>query len=171
MRLLFELDKRDYDPNGSVYARPSVRAIIIRGGKLGMVHSLRYNYIKFPGGGIERGEDMQTALAREVLEETGCIVLPDTVRPYGYVHRIEHGNTEEVFIQDNYYFFCDVAQETTMQKLDDYEAYEHFTFKWVTPRQIFNINRACREGKVQRMVERDTQVTRMLISEGLLPQE
>jgi 8-oxo-dGTP pyrophosphatase MutT (NUDIX family) len=28
----------------------------------------------FPGGGVERGEEIETAIAREVLEETGVII-------------------------------------------------------------------------------------------------
>ena len=31
MKNLFEMDKKDYNPNGKVYARPSVRAVIVRG--------------------------------------------------------------------------------------------------------------------------------------------
>ncbi|WP_045837348.1 NUDIX domain-containing protein [Hyphomicrobium sp. 99] len=29
----------------------------------------------FPGGGVERGEEIETAITREVLEETGVIIL------------------------------------------------------------------------------------------------
>ena len=32
MRLLFEIDTKDYDPNGKAFVRPSVRGIIIRDG-------------------------------------------------------------------------------------------------------------------------------------------
>lgn len=71
MRILFEMDKKDYIPNGSVFSRPSARAIIIIDGKIAMVYSKKYNYYKFPGGGIEDTESMKEALIREVLEETG----------------------------------------------------------------------------------------------------
>ena len=37
MRLLFNLDKKDYREGGSVGVRPSVRGIIVRGGKIAMV--------------------------------------------------------------------------------------------------------------------------------------
>ena len=37
MRILFEMDKKDYVPNGSVFSRPSARAIIIKDGKIAMV--------------------------------------------------------------------------------------------------------------------------------------
>ncbi len=51
MRILFEMDKKDYVPNGSVFSRPSARAIIIKDGKIAMVYSKKYNYYKFPVGG------------------------------------------------------------------------------------------------------------------------
>lgn len=50
MRTLFEMDKKNYDSSGKVFYRPSVRSIIIRGGRVAMVHSLMYDYYKFPGG-------------------------------------------------------------------------------------------------------------------------
>ena len=82
MRLLFDMDKKDYDPDGTKFFRPSVRGIIVRGGKLALVHSLKYDYYKFPGGGIDDGETHTATLVREVREETGLNVLPESVREY-----------------------------------------------------------------------------------------
>ena len=45
-------------------------------------------YYKFPGGGIERGEDPVEAMIRETREESGMIVIPETITEYGYVHRV-----------------------------------------------------------------------------------
>lgn len=80
MRILFEMDKKDYVPNVSVFSRPSARAIIIKDRKIAMVYSKKYNYYKFPGGGIENGECMEDALIREVLEETGKLCWMLSVR-------------------------------------------------------------------------------------------
>ena len=44
MRLLFEIDKKDYKKDGSIFSRPSVRAIVIKGDKIAVVHSKKYNY-------------------------------------------------------------------------------------------------------------------------------
>ena len=43
MRLLFEIDTKDYDPNGKAFVRPSVRGIIIQDGKVAMVHSQKFD--------------------------------------------------------------------------------------------------------------------------------
>lgn len=89
MRTLFEMDKKNYDSSGKVFYRPSVRSIIIRGGRVAMVHSLMYDYYKFPGGGIESGETRHQALIRETAEESGLCVVPDSIQAYGCVRRIE----------------------------------------------------------------------------------
>ena len=44
MRILFEMDKKDYVPDGSVFSRPSARAVIIKDGKIAMVYSMNGSY-------------------------------------------------------------------------------------------------------------------------------
>lgn len=167
MRLLFELDTKDYDRTGTALVRPSVRGIIIRGGTIGMVHSLKYDYYKFPGGGIEQGESHTDALIREVAEEAGLSVIPGTIREYGYVHRIQKGEKEAVFIQDNYYYLCEAEAELRPQRLDDYEADEQFTLEFVNPMQAIAANRENDHGPKNRvMIEREALVLELLIREG-----
>ena len=166
MRLLFEMDRKDYDPKGKAFARPSVRGIIFRDGKIAMVHSLKYDYYKFPGGGIEEGESLTQALAREVAEESGLQVIPKSIREYGLVHRAQKGDREDIFIQDNYYFLCEAQQEVQAQQLDDYEAEEHFTLEFVDPEQAIFINRYVDHGPIdQTMLEREARVLELLKDE------
>lgn len=132
MQILFDLDKKDYKEGGKVFSRHSARGIVIRGEKLLLVYSKKYDYYKFPGGGIEKGEDNETALIREVLEETGYKVIPDSIREYGLVPRKQRDAwyPDAVFVQNNYYYFCDVEDEVANTNLDDYEAEEGFTAVW-----------------------------------------
>ena len=62
MRLLFELDYNNYKENGTIRKRPFARAIIIKDNRLAMVYSKKYDYYKFPGGGIEESESNLEAL-------------------------------------------------------------------------------------------------------------
>ena len=89
MRLLFKMDKKDYDKCTHSFVRNSARSIMIKGKKIAMIHSIKYDYYKFPGGGIKDGENPVDAMIRETREESGLVVLPDTVKEYGYVHRIQ----------------------------------------------------------------------------------
>ena len=90
-------------------------------------------------GGVEPGESDVDALIRETAEEAGLTVVPDSIREYGYVHRIQKSTAEkdEYFIQDNYYYICDVEEGVRPQKLGDYESEEHFTLEYVTGLSLF----------------------------------
>ena len=169
MRLLFEIDLKNYDKTGKAFKRPSARAIIIKDNKIYMVHSLVYDYYKFPGGGIEKQESNIDALIRETAEEAGLIVIKDSIKEYGFVHRIQKAKDEgySMFIQDNYYYLCDVEDEIINQKLDDYEDFENFTLELVEPRIALNANRNSDHGpKNKDMIEREAKVLEILISEG-----
>ena len=169
MRLLFEIDLKNYDKNGKVFKRPSARAIIIKNNKIYMVHSLLYDYYKFPGGGIEKQESNLDALVRETAEEAGLIVIKESIKEYGYVHRIQKAKDEgySMFVQDNYYYLCDVEDKTIDQKLDDYEDYEKFTLELVDPMVAIHANRNVDHGpKKKEMVEREAKVLDILINEG-----
>ena len=171
MRLLFEIDLKNYDKNGKAFVRPSARAIIIKDNKIYMVHSLLYDYYKFPGGGIEKNESNIAALIRETAEEAGLKVIEDSIEEYGYVHRIQKSDHKDVsmFIQDNYYYLCDVENNRINQKLDDYEDFEKFTLELVDPRIAIDINRNKNHGpKDQTMLEREAMVLELLIEEGYL---
>lgn len=169
MRSLFEIDTKDYDINGTTVSRPSARGIIIKDGKLAMIHSIKYDYYKFPGGGIEKNEQKESALIREVLEETGLDVIPQTIKEYGMVHRIQKGDYEDVFIQDNYYYLCDVEDNVHEQKLDDYEKEEKFTLEYVSPKQVIDANKACKNKEAdQIMLERECKVIGILTQEGYI---
>ena len=169
MRLLFELDTKDYDINGVGFVRHSARCIHIKNGLVAMVHSIKYDYYKFPGGGIEQNESKEKAMIRETQEEAGLIVVAESIREYGYVHRIQKSDYDDAkyFVQDNYYFICDVEENIKPQILDDYEADEEFTLEYVTPDKAIWVNRNVNHGTTdQIMLERDARVLELLKAEG-----
>ena len=171
MRELFVLDKKNYNPNGSVGRRPSVRGIIIRNGKIAMMHSRKYNYYKLPGGGIEPEETLEDTLIREVREESGLIVKPETIKEFGYVRRIEKGRYEDIFIQDNYYFLCETESTVMEQQLDDYEAEEEFTLEFVSIIDAISVNESANHFEKENivtfrgMIDRENKVLRLLLAE------
>ncbi len=171
MRLLFEMDKKDYGGCTQTFQRDSARSIIIRDGKIVMIHSRKYDYYKFPGGGIENGEDPIEAMIRETQEEAGLTVIPETVKEYGYVHRIQRSDKDpsECFVQDNYYYLCDAADGLVSQDLDEYEKKESYQLEYIEPSLAIEKNRSVKDSPYNRMMfEREARVLEMLISEGLV---
>ena len=169
MRLLFEMDKKDYGECTHSFIRNSARSIIIKNKRVAMIHSMKYDYYKFPGGGIENGESPVEAMIRETREEAGLLVKPDTVREYGYVHRIQRsaGDKTERFVQDNYYYLCEAAEEIRPQELDGYEAQEAYTLEYVEPHAAIWKNRHVGQSPYDSlMFEREARVLEVLIAEG-----
>ena len=102
MRRLFEVDLKDYEGCSKVFRRPSARAIIFMDDKIALVYAANEKYYKFPGGGIHDDEDKKKALAREVKEEVGLVVIPESITEYGSVLRRQKSDREEntVFEQE-----------------------------------------------------------------------
>ncbi|MCI9552433.1 MAG: NUDIX domain-containing protein [Acutalibacter sp.] len=170
MRLLFEMDRKDYCQCTHSFIRNSARSIVIKNQKAAMIHSLKYGYYKFPGGGIEDGENPLDAMIRETREEAGLVVLPGTVKEYGYVHRIQKSDRDarECFVQDNYYYLCKAEENVVPQTLDDYEAEENYILEYVAPKFAIRQNRQVIQGPDnQMMLEREARVLELLIAEGL----
>ena len=171
MRLLFEMDKGDHSGCTHSFIRNSARSIIIRDGKVAMIHSLKYDYYKFPGGGIESGEHPVEAMIRETREEAGLNVIPDTVREFGYVHRVQksdHDDTER-FVQDNFYYLCETEDNQVPQNLDAYEAEESFRLEYVDPEAVIRKNRSVKDSPYNGiMFEREARILELLRLEGFL---
>ncbi len=171
MRELFTIDKKNYKENGTVGRRPSVRGIIVRTGKVAMMHSLKYDYYKLPGGGMERGETYEETLIREVKEESGLIVIEDSIREFGYVRRIEKGRFEDIFIQENFFYLCEAENRVVAQSLDDYEEEERFVLEFVSPEHAIDVNENAVHGEKEEiqtfkgMLERENRVLALIKKE------
>ena len=171
MELLFEIDKKDYDPNGEVFSRPSARAIIIQDGKIAVIYSRKNKFYKIPGGGVESGEDNITAMIREVKEEVGLTVKPETIKEFGYVHRIQRGKHEPVFVQDNFYYWCDVENGQELPQYSDAEMREEFVPVFVDLVEAIRVNEEfVKENSLNSMIERELRVLQM-VQERLVTQE
>ena len=131
MRLLFEMDKHDYAECTHSFSRPSARSIIIRDEKVAMIHSMKYDYYKFPGGGIEPGEDPAEAMIRETREETGLVVRPlqQFLTMYEYY---------EEYRYISHYFVCEVTENGQM-RLTEQEIARGLEPRWIPVQEAIDI--------------------------------
>ena len=170
MERLFVIDLKDYDENWEKSKRPTVRAIIRVDDKLAMVHNEKYDYYAFPGGGIEEGEDFHQALIREVKEEVGLMVIPETIEEFGSALRLNSSRRFEktIFEQENFYYKCKAYDMIGEQMLDEEEAEEGFALVFVSPEEALRKNRYDdhKEDNGGIWIERESRILEILIKEN-----
>lgn len=111
MKKILVMDAYNYSPDMEEIYRVAVRGIIFIDGKLLMVQS-SFGELKLPGGGIDAGENEHQALVREVKEETGYEVIPETIVPFGEIEEKRLSVHEpKIWHQFSRLYFCDVYPE------------------------------------------------------------
>ena len=156
------IDLKNYTKNDTFFNRTAARGIIRRDDKYLMIKS-KYGDYKFPGGGVEEGEALTDTLVREVREETGYIVKPETVKLYGTALEKRAGETADVMIMKSHYYMCDVTDVVTDRELDDYEAEYGYNIIWITLKDAADKNRMVSDLEKCPWVIRDTKVMEYLM--------
>ena len=111
MEKILVMDEHNYDDNLSEILRVAIRGIIFIDGKLLMIED-SFGEVKLPGGGMEPGEDDYRALIREVKEETGYDVIPESIKPFGEIEKKRLSVHEPmIWHQINRLYFCSVYPE------------------------------------------------------------
>jgi 8-oxo-dGTP diphosphatase len=137
MKLLKELTNEDVglkNKKVSEYRiRRAARAVVFgKDGKVAILHASRNGYHKIAGGGIESGENIRIALAREIYEETGCTAIVK-----GEVGMILEYRDTIKLLQINYCFIAYVKKygdpHFTKSEKD-----EGFKLEWLTVSEALN---------------------------------
>lgn len=160
MKRLLTIDLKNYSDDMPVFEKHTVRAVILRGGKMSMQLSGRGEY-KIPGGGVEGNESHISALIREVREETGLLVIPASVEAIGEILELR----EDIFAKGtkyvchSYFYFCDAEERTEETHMTASEIAKGFHPVWEYPEVIVRENDAIQTEAWQK---RDTEFVRML---------
>ena len=124
MERLLLLDAKDYDEDMDVWARVAVRGIVFIGDKLLLLDDNK-GEVSLPGGGQDEGESDADTLIREIREETGYSVIPDTIRPFGYIEEIRRDfksyHEGRIFRQISRLYFCEVSADRGETQLSEQE--------------------------------------------------
>ena len=141
MKILATFDARDYEGTTGIYEKYSIRAIIVRDGRLAMQCSWEGEY-KIPGGGQEPGENYEQTLIREVKEETGLYVRPESICELGEIVELHRDifEPDKKFICHSLFFYCDVLDEQAPLSLTPSEIAKGYQLKWATPEEVYHRN-------------------------------
>lgn len=158
MRIIKVMDHRDYLETWDRIERNAVRAIIRKDNLIALVKSKKEGFYKFPGGGIEPGEEHIDTLIRETEEETGLVIKENTIRDYGFFVECRRSIYEEaIFEQKSYYYIAEVEDELRPIKLDDYEKDLDYELEWIDIQDAIKTNQKF-TGQKFSYIERETLV-------------
>ncbi|MFM2424015.1 MAG: hypothetical protein RLZZ70_404 [Candidatus Parcubacteria bacterium] len=120
--------------------REAVRAIVFDADKkVALLKVSRDSYFKLPGGGVEEGEDFETALKRECLEEIGCEIM--NVSPLGYTEEYWKEDTEK---QISYCYLAELNGQKGIPDLTQSEKDRGFETVWMTVGEAITILESCK---------------------------
>ena len=108
--------------------RITARAIVKnQDGLYAVMYADKFKLHSLPGGGVEDGEDVLTALRREVYEETGCIC--DEIKELGIV---AENRASLDYTQINYYFVVTTKHTPSENHLTEAEQANRTVVRWHT---------------------------------------
>lgn len=107
--------------------RKAARAVVFDAtGNVALLHVQKDGYYKLPGGGIEAGEDIITALKRECLEEIGCHVEVDQELGLTVEYREQYNMKQE-----SYCFIAHTIGSKGAPQFSKKELHDQFKAIWV----------------------------------------
>ncbi|MDO3410467.1 NUDIX domain-containing protein [Saccharibacillus sp. CPCC 101409] len=115
--------------------RRAVRAVLLDdSGKMALMHAAKDRYHKLPGGGVEEGEDAETALRRELREETGAEIEIESAIGRTAEYIANYG-----LKQFSYAYSARLVGRPGETSFTDEEEAGGFGVSWIEPREALEL--------------------------------
>lgn len=149
--------------DGRTLERLTVRAVVLRGDELLLVHSRVNGDLMFPGGGIEAGESHHVALARELLEECGAELLEvGTLLGETREYRAARELGFDAYCIRSLYYLCRIGEQLVAPQPQPYEIRLGFVPGWFVIDEALQTNKTQLAGPCPQWTARETRVLAQL---------
>ena len=136
MKLIAEItDKEILGTDGLSSAEPryTARAIVKNGDLYAVIHSEKFHKYSLPGGGVDNGENIITALKREILEETGC-----TCGKISELGIVKENRAQADYTQCSYYYVVE-ADSVGVPHFTEAETKSGTVLQWHTLSEMIKL--------------------------------
>ena len=142
-----------------VVARPDKTFLIT---KRVMTKAWAPGWWEVSGGAAQAGEESRNAVLREVKEETGLYVRPESICELGEIIELHRDifEPDKKFICHSLFFYCDVLDEQAPLSLTPSEIAKGYQLKWATPEEVYHRNILIEKDS---WIIRDTAFVKMLM--------
>lgn len=141
-KILLGLDGMSQNP-----PRQTARAIVKnQEGLYAVMYAEKFGLHSLPGGGIEDGEDILTALRREIYEETGCTC--DHIEELGIV---SENRAHQDFTSKSYYYVVTTEHPADPTQLTKDELANKTTVQWHSLEDVIRLIFQPKHTTTQRM--------------------
>ncbi|REG82126.1 NUDIX hydrolase [Marinomonas pollencensis] len=141
------------------FTRLAARGIILKGDKILMLYTQRYDDYTLPGGGIDPGENQMQGLVRELTEETGAQNIHN-VEAFGLYeeYRPWHRDGFEIMHMKSYCYTCDIDEHLGETRFEDYEVKNGMKPMWINVHDAIRHNLEVMENSTKKglSIERET---------------
>ena len=102
----------------------------------------KHGEYKIPGGGMDKGESVVEALMREVQEETGLLIIPETMKELGEITEIRRDIFDGTlkYIAHSMHYSCEVKDEIVETAMTESEKEKGFHLAWADIDTIIETN-------------------------------
>lgn len=142
--------KIKYGQSSENKVRVAVRGVILKGDEIGIIKVDKYDCFIFPGGGVDEGEDLISALTRELEEEAGYNI---SVKE----HILTTETTERTFTHVNHFYICEIVGTSSVSYTDE-EVGLGIHFEWMKLSDLYeyylNYHDELRFGQENMIVQR-----------------
>jgi len=107
--------------------RQAARGVVFdSNSNVALLYVSKNNYYKLPGGGLDEGEDIKTALHREIMEEIGC-----KVEVTGEIGEIVEFRAQQGLMQISHVYSAKVIGEKGEPNFMEDEIEDGFEVRWM----------------------------------------